>query len=85
MTMLGKAKTPKARKSHICTWCGEIIVQGETYTRYAYDSDGDLGTCKMHAECYQAMIEHDFGHDATFHVHEFNRGCCCENGHCECK
>lgn len=46
-----------ARKQHGCSWCGERIEVGETYTRYRWFNDGDAGTCKMHPECHAAMQE----------------------------
>lgn len=44
-----------ARKSHVCTWCGEQISAGGTYHRYRWFYDDGARTCRMHPECYAAM------------------------------
>lgn len=46
-----------ARKAHACSWCGERIEVGDTYTRYRFFQHGDAGTCRMHPECLAAMHE----------------------------
>jgi hypothetical protein len=47
----------KARKRHRCTWCGEWIGIGETYTHERVRVDGDMGVNKLHAECDEALSE----------------------------
>ena len=46
-------KTVKARKSHRCTSCGEVIAPGTLYTRWLSVDDSAM-TNKMHTECYTA-------------------------------
>lgn len=46
-----------ARKDHRCTWCWQRIKSGGTYQRYRFFDGGDVGTVKMHPECYGAMQE----------------------------
>jgi predicted RNA-binding Zn-ribbon protein involved in translation (DUF1610 family) len=45
-------ETPTARKTHLCTSCGECINAGEKYTRWRCYDSGDVDTSKMHPECY---------------------------------
>ena len=47
----------KAAKQHRCTWCWQFILPGESYTRYRHYDGGDVGTVKMHPECFDAMQE----------------------------
>lgn len=46
---------PKARKEHICEWCGEKILKNETYYRYTGLHDGDFQSTPLHLECKKAM------------------------------
>lgn len=48
-------ETHVARSQHRCDWCWERINLGEPYRRYRYFADGDVGTVRMHPECYDAM------------------------------
>jgi len=48
-------RTVKARKLHICEWCGEKISKGELCIMRKYVSDGELTNCRMHPECFEAM------------------------------
>lgn len=52
-----EVETHKARKSHRCEWCWQIIQAGQNYNRYRFYADGDAGTVKMHPECMEAMQE----------------------------
>lgn len=45
-------ETPRARKPHKCTSCGEEIPTGERYVRWRSFDDGAAFTNKMHQECY---------------------------------
>jgi predicted RNA-binding Zn-ribbon protein involved in translation (DUF1610 family) len=47
-------ETLKARKPHACMSCGEPISVGEEYNRWRCFDGGDVGTVKMHPECYAA-------------------------------
>jgi hypothetical protein len=46
--------TAVARKKHRCTYCGEYILPGDTYTRWNSVDDGWF-TSKMHPECLDDM------------------------------
>lgn len=65
----------KARKKHACSWCGQIIQVGESYSRYASDYDG-FTTVKVHDECLAAMIGWDDNGDG-FLPGDNPRGCNC--------
>lgn len=45
---------PKARKQYCCIWCGEIIEQGEVYTKHNGVFDGTFGVTRFHPECDDA-------------------------------
>lgn len=47
----------KARKAHVCTWCGEDIGIGERYARWM-SIDEKAYTNKMHIECTDACREY---------------------------
>ena len=46
-----------ARKHHVCMNCGEPILPGEEYARWACYEDGKCGTNKMHQECLEDLQE----------------------------
>jgi hypothetical protein len=48
--------TLKARKAHVCTWCGQSIQPSETYHRWI-SVDDSMFTNKMHPECVDACHE----------------------------
>jgi hypothetical protein len=52
------AKTPTARKPHICEMCGEIIKKGEVYSKESGKWCGELFTRKMHLQCFDVMNEY---------------------------
>lgn len=43
-----------ARKEHVCTWCCEKILVGETYERWV-SIDDSANTNKMHLECVASI------------------------------
>ena len=45
-----------AKKPHNCTWCGQKILMGERYSRWA-SVDDSYFTSKMHEECVGAMLD----------------------------
>ena len=55
MGKMSEVETPTAIKPHRCEWCWQTIATGEQYRRYRYWSEGDAGTVKLHAECFDAM------------------------------
>jgi len=44
-------KAPKAKKDHVCDWCGFIIKSGSKYQSQTNIYDGDLYVWKNHMEC----------------------------------
>ena len=51
--------TPKARKEHACTYCGEKILIGSTYYREKGVYDGGMQSLAYHPECEkQQTIDH---------------------------
>lgn len=67
--------THTARKRFWCDWCSESIEPGETYTRYRWYDYGDVGTCRMHPECYAAGDNVDL--DDGWIPGDHPRGCWC--------
>lgn len=51
----------KARKLHRCTYCGENISNGETYTFQKGNWDGRWFESKMHSECFDDLCENGDG------------------------
>jgi len=64
--------TPRARKVHRCTWCGEPIAIGEKHKAWAGTFDGDFSQSRLHDECYAAMRTLPAGED--YEPGEFKRG-----------
>lgn len=56
---ISRTTTQKARKSHRCSWCAELIAVGEIYHRWTCFDNNSADTVKMHNECRDAM------HDAS--------------------
>jgi hypothetical protein len=46
-------KTVKARKKHVCHWCGSYIFVGDKYERWAWVDGGDISTVKSHVVCFK--------------------------------
>lgn len=57
MPAMSQVLTHVAIKQHRCSWCGEAINPGETYSRYRYWDRDEAGTVKMHPECDADMQE----------------------------
>lgn len=55
MSTFTETTTHCAIKQHRCTWCWQFIEPGEQYRRYRFFDGGDVGTVKMHPECFDAM------------------------------
>ena len=45
----------RARKQHVCDWCGEKIEPKTKYWRWFGVVEGDASTTKMHEECSEAL------------------------------
>lgn len=54
MATLLDRSTQKARKAHSCTWCGQEITPGESYTRTRFIFEGEHKVNKFHPECDEA-------------------------------
>ena len=82
MSYATPVKQQAARKSYVCDWCNESIKPGEQYARWRW-FDGYAATVTVHSECYEALIELNFGDDG-WEPGDNPRGCNCgwENG-CE--
>jgi len=48
----------KARKAHVCIWCGERISIGETHIYEFSKFDGDTQTHRWHPECDDAATDY---------------------------
>jgi len=53
----GKRKVVKARKDHVCNWCGEKIRKGEHYVYMSMKISGEFQIEKNHEDCDKAMNE----------------------------
>ena len=51
----------KARKPHRCSYCGEGIANGESYTFQKGNWDGAWFESKMHPECFVDLCENGDG------------------------
>lgn len=52
--------TIKAKKKHVCDNCGEQILAGEIYNRWA-SFDDSVSTNKMHPECLKSLQDNSEG------------------------
>lgn len=81
-------RTVKARKPHVCYWCGETIVAGGQCETWAWSGDCRVSTVRVHPECSAAwseMASIEGGGTYETGPHEFSRGCMCPRGQCECE
>ncbi len=49
--------TRKARKCHLCTYCGEVINKDETYTYQTGVYEDNWYESKLHHECFDDLNE----------------------------
>lgn len=49
-------KTVVAKKTHVCTNCGQRIEVGESYKKWT-SVDDCWFTSKLHVECYESLAE----------------------------
>ena len=54
-------ETRKARKEHVCTYCGEAIEIRETYRRWASYAEGKAFANEMHPECLTFLQDESDG------------------------
>lgn len=52
-----KQSWSRARKEHICEFCGQSIHKGETYSYETGKYDGDLFVRKLHRTCKNILDE----------------------------
>lgn len=68
---------PRARKAHLCIWCGESILKGSTHARDVGRYCGDFQSNRYHHECYSAaqryFLDDPHGVDG-FTPHDHPRG-----------
>lgn len=78
MSYATPTETHKAAKQHVCDWCGESIVAGETYKRWRYYGDLVVNV-RSHPECLDAAEEcaSEWGQDETYFNRSQPRGCWC--------
>ena len=50
--------TRKARKPHLCIWCGQKIIAGEKYLDERSMFDGHIQRHRWHPECSKASQDH---------------------------
>jgi hypothetical protein len=76
--------TPTARKEHQCSWCSELILKGEKYSRWNGIHEGDFQSNAMHLECAKACRKtfSEYGWD-EYDPYQMMRGTMCERG-CTC-
>lgn len=78
ITLLSRS-TPKARKPHICVWCGELIQIGEAHVHQVVKHCGDLQDSRWHLECHNASSDYfNNGAEDEFTPESFRRGTCDE-------
>lgn len=73
MMFCSALETLKARRPHACMSCGEKINVGETYNRWRCFDGGDVGTNKMHPECYAAHCFDADGYEWEFTPYSHER------------
>lgn len=71
--VIGYRNIRKCRKNHICFWCGEKILKGDPYTRWAW-VDGSIDVVKVHPECRdawnKASDEEGYPYEAIAYEHK---------------
>lgn len=80
MTYCTDEETVKAaKKPHVCSWCGESIVVGESYKRWRCYGDSGVATLKAHTECFSAACElaNIEGESIEVRTGDNPRGCNC--------
>lgn len=61
-----------ARRTHTCSWCGELIAKGENYHRYVGIHEGVFQSHGMHPECRDAA--RTLNSDDGFDAYSYQRG-----------
>lgn len=81
MTTL-KGTTHRARKPHVCYWCGTHLLIGMNYYRWTCVNEDEVFTrIKTHPECKRAWDESELSNDEeAVRFGEHKRGCLCEAG-----
>lgn len=55
METINYPETVKARKDHMCDWCGQVINKGEKYQYAVYKYD-DIYSWKNHLRCMELAL-----------------------------
>ena len=66
-------ETRKARKEHVCTYCGEAIEKGATYVLWTSFGDGGAYNNKMHPECLGVLQGESDGNGFEYVPYENER------------
>lgn len=76
----------RSRYQRSCDWCGESIEIGQPYRSYHWRDHDNHGYQQMHPECYAACCDVGKEEGGFFHFElgDFQRGCTCLKGYCEC-
>lgn len=76
------------RKERPCIWCHEPLTKGShAVDIFCKVPDYDVTTGAMHPECKaEGWDQEDWDSiDYLFYGGEYERGCCCEKGGCQCR
>lgn len=67
----------KAKRNHICIWCGEVILRKNLHLYRVYRFQGNFMTDRLHEECSIALATHPQSLDLIddgFEPGSFRRG-----------
>lgn len=64
----------RSKKEHLCSWCGEKILLGESYKRCRWYDNGDIKICKLHDECFSGHSDMAAEGECEFSLYDNCRG-----------
>jgi len=85
---ISETKIAKSRKAKRCDWCNEMIEVGQPAVASFVVDGRDKWQNHFHPECDAALgrfSREEGGGCVYWTPGDFNRGCTCENGRCECE